>query len=336
MSANSMSGSGDCRAFDIRYEPVGLIMTPFDSPDGMPDQAAVAGNVEGHVEVFEPFADGLAGLESFSHLVLIYHFHRSARPMMELIPDIAGLQKGVFATRAPARPNPIGISTVRLIGIEGRILRVLGVDIMDGTPLLDIKPYISRFDSFPEHELDIGESAEAAQGDDKGIPVPSIFAPGDDEMSMVREQNQWRSRVRGIPRRTPPANFGSSLGLADGLPLAVVKPAEAAGTAELTRLGNRLADWAASYPGVRKVWGLGELLGGRLPRTPSYLAGAPYHVDEAEESVEAIALIMMSVGSDAPQALESLEAALGEDLERICWLTDWYNYTFNENSPLNF
>ncbi len=131
---------------DIRYKPIGIIHSPFEEPKGTPIQPTAAKGVEGTVEVFPEYADGLKDLEGFSHIILIYHFHLSRRSSLKVKPYMDDQIRGVFSTRAPSRPNPIGISAVRLVKVEGNILRVQDIDIVDGTPLLDIKPYVPEFD----------------------------------------------------------------------------------------------------------------------------------------------------------------------------------------------
>jgi len=131
---------------EIRYTPVGIVHSPFAEPKGTPIQPGAAHDVGGTVEVFRDFAQGLADLDGFSHVILIYHFHRSGPPALEVEPFLDHRTHGVFSTRAPNRPNPIGLSVVRLVGIEGNLLHVKDVDILDGTPLLDIKPYVPEFD----------------------------------------------------------------------------------------------------------------------------------------------------------------------------------------------
>jgi tRNA-Thr(GGU) m(6)t(6)A37 methyltransferase TsaA len=98
------------------------------------------------VEVFPEFAEGLRDLEGFSHVFLIYHFHRAGAMRLVVKPFLQDVERGVFATRAPCRPNAIGLSLVKLACRDGRELHVEGVDVLDGTPLLDIKPFIARFD----------------------------------------------------------------------------------------------------------------------------------------------------------------------------------------------
>ncbi len=131
---------------EIRYRPIGIIYTPFKEPKGTPIQPTAAKGVHGRVEVFPEYAEGLKDLDGFSHIILIYHFHLSKKFSLKVKPFMDDQMRGVFATRAPSRPNPIGISVVRLIKIEGNILHIQDVDIVDGTPLLDIKPYVPEFD----------------------------------------------------------------------------------------------------------------------------------------------------------------------------------------------
>lgn len=131
----------------ISYRPIGVIHSPFARPEGMPIQTTGARGVRGTVEVKPEFADGLKDLEGFSHILLIYHFHLSKAYSLLVTPFLDDELRGVFATRAPRRPNRIGISVVRLLGIEGSRLSIEDIDIVDGTPLLDIKPYVPEFDA---------------------------------------------------------------------------------------------------------------------------------------------------------------------------------------------
>ena len=129
----------------IEMKPIGVIRSPFDEPSGAPIQRT--GGAEGTVEVFPEYADGLRDVEGFSHLILVYCFHRSRPFSLLQVPFLDTVERGVFAIRSPSRPNPIGLSVVELLAVEGARLRVRGVDMVDGTPLLDIKPYIPDIDS---------------------------------------------------------------------------------------------------------------------------------------------------------------------------------------------
>jgi tRNA (adenine37-N6)-methyltransferase len=134
----------------LDMKAIGVIHSPFKNPEGTPIQPLYAAQAEGTIEVFEPFVEGLNDLEGFDRIWLLYWCHRSAEARMRVIPYRDTREHGLFATRSPARPNPIGLSCVRLLRIDKNALQVGDVDILDGTPLLDIKPYVSAFDSFPE------------------------------------------------------------------------------------------------------------------------------------------------------------------------------------------
>jgi tRNA-Thr(GGU) m(6)t(6)A37 methyltransferase TsaA len=130
----------------IEYQPIGVIHSPFAGLDDMPIQPSAAIGTKGTVEVYPEYEAGLKDLNGFSHLILLYHFHRSTRFKLQVIPFMDTKKRGLFATRAPKRPNSIGLSVVKLIEIEGRILQIENVDTLNGTPLLDIKPYVPEFD----------------------------------------------------------------------------------------------------------------------------------------------------------------------------------------------
>ena len=131
---------------EIKYKPIGLIRSPFKDTKGMPIQSAGAKGIAGTIDLDTKFADGLKDLEEFSHIILIYHFHLSMDYSLVVKPFMDDTPHGVFSTRAPKRPNSIGLSVVKLIKIEGNTLCIEDVDVVDGTPLLDIKPYIPEFD----------------------------------------------------------------------------------------------------------------------------------------------------------------------------------------------
>jgi tRNA-Thr(GGU) m(6)t(6)A37 methyltransferase TsaA len=131
---------------EIKYKPIGVIHSPFKDIEGMPIQPTGAKGVTGTVEVFAEYCAGLKDIGGFSHIILIYHFHLSKGYSLEVKPFMDEETHGVFAMRAPARPNPIGISAVRLVEVKGCTLHIEDVDIVDGTPLLDIKPYVPDFD----------------------------------------------------------------------------------------------------------------------------------------------------------------------------------------------
>jgi tRNA-Thr(GGU) m(6)t(6)A37 methyltransferase TsaA len=130
----------------IEFKSIGIIHSPFREPEGMPIQPTGAAGVKGTVELFEDFYPGLKDLDGFSHIILLYHFHRSHGFNLHVVPFMDSEPRGLFATRAPKRPNPIGLSVVQLDKIEDGLLHIQGVDVLDGTPLLDIKPYVPEFD----------------------------------------------------------------------------------------------------------------------------------------------------------------------------------------------
>jgi tRNA-Thr(GGU) m(6)t(6)A37 methyltransferase TsaA len=131
---------------NIVYKPIGIIHSPFTEPAGTPIQAIASQGAEGSVEVFQQYGAGLRDINGFSHLYLVYCFHLARTPSLMVKPFLDDQTRGVFSTRAPNRPNPIGISIVELIGVNDNILHVRDMDILDGTPLLDIKPYLPDFD----------------------------------------------------------------------------------------------------------------------------------------------------------------------------------------------
>lgn len=133
----------------IIYRPIGIIHSPHKELKGTPIQPAAAENVDGSVELFPKYTAGLKDLEGFSHIILIYHFHLSGKAALLVYPFMDTQAHGVFAMRGPARPNPIGLSVLKLTKINGNVLFVRDVDIVDGTPLLDIKPYVPDFDIRP-------------------------------------------------------------------------------------------------------------------------------------------------------------------------------------------
>ncbi|MEJ2411958.1 MAG: tRNA (N6-threonylcarbamoyladenosine(37)-N6)-methyltransferase TrmO [Anaerolineales bacterium] len=126
--------------------PIGIIHSPFQEKEGMPIQPGSAQGQKGKIALDREYVPGLQDLEGFSHLILVYYFHRAKSPQLLVKPFLDDDKHGLFATRAPSRPNPIGISIVKLLSIQDNILEVENLDILDGTPLLDIKPYVPDFD----------------------------------------------------------------------------------------------------------------------------------------------------------------------------------------------
>jgi tRNA-Thr(GGU) m(6)t(6)A37 methyltransferase TsaA len=128
------------------FVPIGIVRSPHTNPATTPIQPVFAGGCRGNAEIFPEFAEGLRDLEGFSHIYLIYHLHQATPAKLLVKPFLQDVEHGVFATRAPCRPNPIGLSIVKLERREGNILYLDSLDVLDGTPLLDIKPYCARFD----------------------------------------------------------------------------------------------------------------------------------------------------------------------------------------------
>lgn len=128
----------------LEIKPIGVIHTQYNDLEGMPIQPS--GGTEGTIEIFDEYIEGLKDLDGFSHIILLYHLHRSTDFKLSVVPFMDNKPHGLFATRAPNRPNPIGLSIVILDRIEDNVLHIQNTDVLDGTPLLDIKPYVARFD----------------------------------------------------------------------------------------------------------------------------------------------------------------------------------------------
>ena len=131
----------------IELKPIGVIHSPFKDPENMPIQPAAARGVIGSVEIMPEYTEGLDDLNGFSHIYLIYLFHLSQGYNLKVVPFLDTTPRGLFATRAPRRPNPIGLSVVKIKTITENIIEIENVDIIDGTPLLDIKPYVPEMDA---------------------------------------------------------------------------------------------------------------------------------------------------------------------------------------------
>ncbi|MFT3719754.1 tRNA (N6-threonylcarbamoyladenosine(37)-N6)-methyltransferase TrmO [Pseudorhodoferax sp.] len=130
----------------IVCRPIGVVRSRFAAPEGMPVQTAGAPQETGRIEVDPAYAAGLRDIEGFEYLIVLTHLHLCRHERLEVVPFLDQASHGVFATRAPARPNRIGLSIVRLEAVDGTVLRFSGNDMVDGTPVLDIKPYVPRFD----------------------------------------------------------------------------------------------------------------------------------------------------------------------------------------------
>lgn len=157
----------------ITYQPIGIIHTGFKEREGIPIQPAGAKGIDGYVELYPEYEQGLKDLEDFSHVHLIYHFHLSSDYSLIVKPFMDSKEHGLFATRAPKRPNPIGISIVRVVDIDKNIIHIKDVDIVDGTPLLDIKPYVPEMELGENEDIKIGwlenniHKVEASKADNR-------------------------------------------------------------------------------------------------------------------------------------------------------------------------
>ncbi len=135
------------------YAPIGVFRTSYLTTDAIPKTLGQAPTAEGVIEVAPAYADGLLDIDRFSHLIVLFAFHQSTAKPLRVYPPGQTRERGVFATRSPHRPNAIGILTVELTKREGSRLFVKGVDVLDGTPVLDIKPYLGHFDCRAEATL---------------------------------------------------------------------------------------------------------------------------------------------------------------------------------------
>jgi len=131
----------------ITINSIGIIHTPFNDIKGMPIQPLAAEGVKGHIELFPKYIEGLIDLEGFSHITLLYQLHKINSYDLMVKPFMDNTEHGIFATKSPKRPNAIGLSTVKLLGIENNVIHIEMVDMLNGTPLIDIKPFFSKFDN---------------------------------------------------------------------------------------------------------------------------------------------------------------------------------------------
>lgn len=131
---------------EIKYKPIGIINTPHKEAEGTPIQPKGAKGIKGEIEIYHEYEEGLKDLDGFSHIILLFHCHLSGKYTLRQKPFMDDDEHGIFAMRGPSRPNPIGLSVVKLNSVEGNILEIENVDIIDETPLLDIKPFVPEFD----------------------------------------------------------------------------------------------------------------------------------------------------------------------------------------------
>jgi len=168
----------------VLIHPIGVIRSGHTAASETPIQPVYAAGCTGHAEIFSEFADGLTDIEGFSHVYLVTWLHRADPPRLRVRPFLQDVERGVFATRAPCRPNPLGLSLVRLVRREGRLLHLSGVDVLDGTPLLDLKPYSPRYDSVEAprggwtEEVDDATARRRGRRDFRGAGAPMGPATG--------------------------------------------------------------------------------------------------------------------------------------------------------------
>jgi tRNA-Thr(GGU) m(6)t(6)A37 methyltransferase TsaA len=166
----------------MNLQPIGIIHSPFQHASETPIQSCLTKGAEGTVELFSEFAPALRDLDGFERIWLLYWFDRSVSASLVVKPFLDQIEHGVFATRSPCRPNPIGLSCVRLLSIEGHRLHVGELDILDQTPLLDIKPYVPAFDCFNVERIGwlAGKALDRVLADnrfEKKVPAQSQSAP---------------------------------------------------------------------------------------------------------------------------------------------------------------
>jgi tRNA-Thr(GGU) m(6)t(6)A37 methyltransferase TsaA len=149
----------------VSYRPIGIIHSPFKENIGIPRQAVGASNIKGTIEIFDDFSEGLKDLDGFSHIVVIFHLHMVKAASLKAHPPWDGKEHGVFATRSPYRPNPIGVSVVGLESIDKNILHISGIDMADSSPVLDIKPYVPGLN--PTKDVKIGWLTGKVEGMNK-------------------------------------------------------------------------------------------------------------------------------------------------------------------------
>lgn len=132
---------------DIKFKPIGIVHSPYKNPSDVPRPRDISEQSKGQIEIFKEYVEGLTDLDGFSHIEVIFHLHLSTNPSLKAHPPFDNREHGVFATHSPHRPNSIGLTVVRLESIENNLLNVSGIDMIDGTPVLDIKPYIPRVEA---------------------------------------------------------------------------------------------------------------------------------------------------------------------------------------------
>ncbi len=131
---------------DIHFKSIGVVHSPYKTVENMPVQTSASKDVEAEIEIFDQYKEGLTDLNGFSHIYVIFFLNMVKEPKLKVIPFLDTVERGIFATRSPARPNSVGLSLVELVSVNGNILRIRGVDMLDGSPVIDIKPYVPDFE----------------------------------------------------------------------------------------------------------------------------------------------------------------------------------------------
>jgi len=131
---------------DIHFKSIGVVHSPYKTVENMPIQSSASKDVEAEIEVFDKYKEGLSDLEGFSHIYVIFFLNMVKEPKLKVVPFLDTVERGIFATRSPARPNPVGLSLVELISVNDNIIKIRGVDMLDGSPVIDIKPYVPDFE----------------------------------------------------------------------------------------------------------------------------------------------------------------------------------------------
>ena len=132
----------------IELNPIGIIHTPFKTVENMPIQPSAAKDITGTIEIFPEYAEGLSDLDGFSHIYIIFHLHKTRGHKLKVVPFLDTVERGIFATRSPARPNAVGLSVAELVSVKKNILEIRGVDMLDGSPVIDIKPFVPDFEDY--------------------------------------------------------------------------------------------------------------------------------------------------------------------------------------------
>jgi len=158
---------------EIKYHPVGIIHSPHKKLEGMPIQSGGCNEIEGEIEIFPEYRECLKDIGGFSHIYVLYHFHKSSGWKSEVIPFLDNQPRGLFSTRAPRRPNPIGLSVMEVLTVFENKVRVKNVDVLDGTPILDIKPYVPQFENVANPKIgwlaNKAQNAPSTHADDRFI-----------------------------------------------------------------------------------------------------------------------------------------------------------------------